>query len=302
MSHQQPRQPWSAGQPSSSIPRRSSISYPNAQGRSPKLGRRRSRVRFDDQETHKVNQPPQPPRDDPYNPRWHNAIYDRGTEYERAPVDDNHRPSAATLVDNSLEPPLDRLGDFMHKPSITTSFSSLPGIQRPPEAYAPGQTPPALSKKKRESRTVLERRRRASICKPQVERIETPEDRALRLEKEKRRGLPANHRELYGLPDPRKTKKVNDGELGGTAAPLPKRLRPQRPTSEEFDVDILLDERDPRFTGKITLDAVIDRDEIELERLKKMTFAQRMSEKEKDKIRFHIVCKKLYLLRSPNLS
>jgi hypothetical protein len=48
--------------------------------------------------------------------------------------------------------------------------------------------------------------------------------------------------------------------------------------------------RDPRFTGKMALDAVLDRDEIELERLKK-TFAQRMSEKEKDKIRFHIVCK-----------
>jgi hypothetical protein len=53
-----------------------------------------------------------------------------------------------------------------------------------------------------------------------VERvIETLEDRALRLEKEKRRGLPVNHRELYGLPDPRKAKKVNDEELG--AAPLP---------------------------------------------------------------------------------
>jgi hypothetical protein len=27
------------------------------------------------------------------------VIYDHGTECERAPVDDNHRPSAATLVD-----------------------------------------------------------------------------------------------------------------------------------------------------------------------------------------------------------
>jgi hypothetical protein len=74
---------------------------------------------------------------------------------------------------------------------------------------------------------------------------------------------------------------VDDEELWGTTAPPPKRLRPQRPTSEEFDVNILLDERDPRFTGKITLDAVLDRDEVELERLKKMTFAQRMSENER---------------------
>ena len=66
-------------------------------------------------------------------------------------------------------------------------------------------------------------------------------------------------------------------ELEG-AAPLPKRLKEQRPTSEEFDVDVLLDERDLRFTGKITLDAVLDQDEIELERLKKTTFPQSKSE------------------------
>jgi hypothetical protein len=278
------------------------MSYSAAHPRPSVSGRRLSRVHFDDQGTQAtgVNQASLPPREDPYSPRWQNSIYDGGTDSGRAPVDDYHRPSAATLVNQDPEPPLDHLGDFMNKKAGNTSFSSdksLPGVRPPPETYAPGRTSSVMSKKKKESRTMLERWRRASISTSQVKREETPEELVSRLEKEKRRGLPVNHRELYGLPDPKKARNEDEEEeQEDTAPPIPKRPRPEHATSEEFDVDVLLDERDPRFTGRIALDAVLDRDEIELERLKKMTFAQRMSEKEKDKIRFHIVCKWLSLL------
>jgi hypothetical protein len=263
-------------------------------------GRRLSRVHFGDQLENtpqpdndlSADQAPSASRDDPYNPRWQNAIYDSG----QALGGDNHRPSAATLVadGDDLEPPLDHLDDFMKK-SGATAFSKdvqTPGVLPPPSTYAPGRNPSVSSKKKKESRTVLERKRRASISTFQVRREETREETVERLEKERRRGLPANIRELYGLPDPKKMKKKEEeDDLQGAGPPIPRPPRPERATSEEFDTDILLDEKDPRFTGKIVLDAVLDRDEIELERLKKMTFAQRMSEKERDKIRFHIVCK-----------
>jgi hypothetical protein len=260
--------------------------------------RRLSRVHFNSHEApaNPTNQP-LPPQNDPYNPKWQNAIYDHGVDSGKVSVDHNHRPSAATLVNNDLEPPLDHLGDFMDK-KPGTSFSSdkhPPGVQPPPEAYTPGCIQPVSSKKKKESRTILERQRRASISTSQAKRDETLEQMTERLEKEKRRGLPVNHRELYGLADSKKLQKDDDDddELQDPAPPEPTRLRPERATSEEFNSDVLLDERDPRLTAKLNPDAVLDRDEIELERLKKMTFAQRMSEKEKDKIRFHIVCKRL---------
>jgi len=285
------------------------MSYPAAKPRPSMSGRRLSRVHFDNHETpaNRVNQAPPPTQDDPYNPKWQNTIYDRGIDSEQASVDNNHRPSAATLVNNDLEPPLDRLGDFMNKKRGSTSFSNdghLPGVQPPTEAYTPGRTPSVSSKKRKESRTILERRRRASISTSQAKREETLEEMTSRLTKEKRRGLPVNHCELYGLSDTKKLQKDEDAdEPQDTAPPEPERPRPERATSEEFDSDVLLDERDPRFTGKIALDAVLDRDEIELERLKKMTFAQRMSEKEKDKIRFHIVCKSpVSCVPSPNPS
>ena len=86
---------------------------------------------------------------------------------------------------------------------------------------------------------------------------------------------------MYGLPGPKQI--MNEGGDGDAAPPIPKRPRPQRATSEDFDTDILVGGSDPHFAGRIQLDAVLDRDGIEIERLKK-TFAQRMSEKEKDKI------------------
>jgi hypothetical protein len=287
-------QPWSAGQPPSSVPRNSQMSYSSAQPRPSLSARRPSRVHFEDIAGDSVDQTSPPAREDPYNPRWQNAIYDNSADNEEAPIDDYHRPSAATLVGDTgdLQPPLDHLGEFLNKKPGTSSFSNgdgFTGVSPPSWTYAPGRTPSVSSRKKKESRTILERRRRASISTFQVKREETPEEAAHRLEKEKRRGLPANHRELYGLPDPRKLKQ-DEEDPQAAAPPILRPQRPQRATSDDFDTDILLDRRDPRFTGRITLDAVLDRDEIELERLKKMTFAQRMSEKEKDKIRFHIVC------------
>ena len=87
---------------------------------------------------------------------------------------------------------------------------------------------------------------------------------------------------MYGLPD---TKQImNEGGDEDAAPPIPKRPRPQRATSEDFDTDIPLGGSDSRFSGRIQLDAVLDRDGIEFERLMKKIFAQRMSEKEKDKI------------------
>ena len=296
-------QPGSAGQPR---PRRSSMSYSIARPRPSMSGRRPSRVHFDDQGDPNQSAGSVPSREDPYNPRWQNAIYDRDTDSEQAPVGDYHRPSDVTLVNDSddLEPPLDRLSSFMNKKPGATAFSNdshLPGVLPPPGTYTPGRTPSSSFKKKKESRTILERRRRASINTCQVKRVETPEEAAERLYKEKRRGLPANHRELYGLPDPKQIMN-NECEDEDAAPSVPKRPRPQRATSEDFDTDILLEASDPRFTGRVRLDAVLDRDEIELERLKKMTFAQRMSEKEKDKIRFHIVCGSNSVAVDPNLT
>jgi hypothetical protein len=194
-------------------------------------------------------------------------------------------------VGKDVEPPLDHLGDFMNKKAGFTSSTDadrLYGVQPPPATYAPIPTQP-ISALKKESRTILERRRRASISAAHVVRDETPEELIARLEREKRRGLPVNHRELYGLSDGETPRKAHTDD-DDSAVPVPKPPKSERATSEESDIGILLDKRDPRFTGKIVLDAVLDRDEIELGRLKKMTFAQRMSEKARDKIRFHIVC------------
>jgi hypothetical protein len=297
MPNQQQYQSWSVGQPTSSAPSRSSLSYPTAQPRPSVSKRRPSRVHFNSHEApaNPTNQP-LPPQNDPYNPKWQNAIYDHGVDSGKVSADQNHRPSAATLVNNDVEPPLDRLGDFMDK-KPGTSFSSNkhpPGVQPLPEAHTPVCIQSVSSKKKKESRTILERQRRASISTSQAKLDETLEQMTERLEKEKRRGLPVNHRELYGLTDSQKLQRDDDDDkLQDPAPPEPTRPRPDRATSEEFDSDVLLDERDPRLTAKLNPNVVLDRDEIELERLKKMTFAQRMSEKEKDKIRFHIVCKQL---------
>jgi hypothetical protein len=124
---------------------------------------------------------------------------------------------------------------------------------------------PSVSSKKKESRIILERRRHASISTSQAKRDETLEQMTERLGKEKRRGLPVNHRKLYGLADSKKLQRdEDDDELPDPALPEPTRPIPKRATSEELNSDILLDERDPRFIGKLTLDAVLDRDEIEL--------------------------------------
>ena len=75
------------------------------------------------------------------------------------------------------------------------------------------------------------------------------------------------HHGIYGLADSKKLQRdEDDDELQEPAPPEPTTTGgpgPERATSEEFNSDVLLDERDPRFTGKPTLDAVLG-DEIEL--------------------------------------
>src|ERR1700732_881606 len=134
-------QPRSAGQASSPISSSSAIPDHTAQPRPSISGRRQSRVHFAIEDAiSSADGPDQthmPSREDPYNPRWQNAIYDYGIDSEQAPVD-NHRPSAATLVadGDDMEPPLDHLDDeFIKKPGATV-FSK--------DAHSLGVLPPPV--------------------------------------------------------------------------------------------------------------------------------------------------------------
>ena len=52
---------------------------------------------------------------------------------------------------------------------------------------------------------------------------------------------------MYGLPDPKQI--MNEGGDEDAMPPIPKRPRPQRATSEDFDTDILLGDRVPVLPG-----------------------------------------------------
>lgn len=282
----------SAGQ-RPSIPWRSPLSRLSGPYR-PELSRRRlSRVHFDDSAgdnlaDNVVDSSSQPPAD-PYQPRWQNPIYDNG----QIPVDDDHRPSDATLV--TLEPPLDHLADFYGKKSSTLSEA---GLKTPPQAYvleATSNISPA-----RKPRTFRDRLRRCnSYSEPSQRPDESEADMKARLANEKRRGFFPDFSEYYGVPIPSKSQPrtmdlesmgpENDAKKKSIAKCYldPVRARLRRLSSKDSNVSELLDHNDPRLT--IPHDAVSERD-IDLYRMKAMSYEDRMIEKYKDKIRFNIVC------------
>lgn len=119
------------------------------------------------------------PPTDPYRPKWQNPLYDGG----KIPVDEDHRPSDATLV--NVGPPLDHLANFYAKQSSTLSDADL---KLPLQAHAPETVSTILPARKR--RTIRDRLRRCnSYSEPSQRRDESKEDMKARLTREKRRGF-----------------------------------------------------------------------------------------------------------------
>jgi hypothetical protein len=86
-----------------------------------------------------------------------------------------------------------------------------------------------------------------------------------RLGKEKCRGLPVNHHKLYGLADLKKLQRdEDDDELQDLRPPSPHdRYLNEQPQRSSIVMFCSMRET-LSLIGKLTLDAVLDRDEIEL--------------------------------------